>query len=169
MKKACLGAVLFVILPAGSLFAQTTPALTGVLNAGSGAAAIESGSWVSIYGSNLATTNRSWQASDFSGTNLPTTIDNVSVLIDGKKAAIAYVSPGQLNVQAPADTNTGPVPVEVTIALGSATGTATLQSYAPAFFTFLSYYAAARHDNDGTPIAPAGYLGSAVSSRPAQP
>jgi uncharacterized protein (TIGR03437 family) len=171
MKKVCLSEVLLLAFMGGSLFGQTTngPAVTSVVNAASGAAGIESGSWVSIYGSNLSTTTRSWQASDLSGTNLPTTIDNVTVLIDGKKAAIAYVSLGLLNVQAPADANTGPVPVVVTNTLGSATGMATLQSYAPAFFTYLSYYAAARHDNDGTPVAPAGYLGSAVSSRPAQP
>jgi uncharacterized protein (TIGR03437 family) len=44
-----------------------------------------------------------------------TTLDNVSVLIDGKKAAIAYVSPTQLNVQAPLDTATGMVPVQTRI------------------------------------------------------
>ncbi len=171
MKKACLSGALLLMLLGGSVFGQTTsgPVITGVVNGASGAAAIESGSWVSIYGSNLSTTTRSWQASDFSGTNLPTTIDNVTVLIDGKQAAISYVSPGQLNVQAPADTNTGSVPVEVTNALGSATGTATLDSYGPAFFTLLSHYAAARHDNDGTVVAPTGYLGSTVSSRPALP
>ena len=97
-------------------FGQTTkgPEVTGVVNSAGGAASIESGSWVSIYGTNLAATTRSWQASDFSGDNLPTTLDNVTVTIDGKKAAIAYVSPGQLNVQAPADTATGTVPVQVT-------------------------------------------------------
>jgi uncharacterized protein (TIGR03437 family) len=171
MKKVCMGAAVLLAFMGSSLFGQSTggPVVTGVVNSGSGAAVVESGSWVSIYGSNLSATTRSWQASDFTGTNLPTTIDNVTVLIDGKKAAISYVSPGQLNVQAPADTNTGPVPVEVMNASGSATGTATLQSYAPAFFTLLSNYAAARHDNDGTPVVPAGSLGSTVSSRPALP
>ncbi len=110
-----------------------------------------------------------WQASDFSGNNLPTTLDGVSVLIDGKKAAISYVSPGQLNVQAPTDTATGPVPVQVTNSSGTATGTATLQNYSPAFFTFQAKYAAAVHNSDGVYVAPAGSFGSAVTSRPAQP
>ena len=143
--------------------------ITGISNNASGAPAIESGSWVSIYGSGLAATTRPWQASDFSGNNLPTTLDNVSVQIDGKKAAISYVSPGQLNVQAPTDTATGPVPVQVTNSYGTATGTATLQNYSPAFFTFQAKYAAALHNTDGVYVAPAGCFGSAATSRPAQP
>jgi uncharacterized protein (TIGR03437 family) len=140
-----------------------------VINSASGAAAIASGSWVSIYGANLATTTRSWQSSDFSGSTLPTTIDNVSVTIDGKKAAIAYVSPGQLNVQAPTDTATGSVPVVVTSLNGAATSTATLQPYSPGLFTVQGTYVAARHNSDGTVVAPAGLLGSSVVSRPAVP
>jgi uncharacterized protein (TIGR03437 family) len=116
--------------------APPQPTITGVLNNASGAAGIQSGSWVSIYGSNLSATSRSWQSSDFSGANLPTVIDGVSVKINGKNAAVYYVSPGQLNVQAPGDTATGPVQVQVTNSNGSATGTATLQTYAPGFFTF---------------------------------
>ena len=159
---------LFLLLAASCAFGQT-PSITGVSNSASGAAGIESGSWVSICGTGLATTTRSWQASDFTGTALPTTIDNVTVLIDGKNAAIAYVSPGQLNVQAPADTATGKVPVVVTSLNGTATSTATLQSYAPGLFTFQGKYAAALHNSDGIPVAPASYLGSSVTSRPAQP
>jgi len=166
MKRSCLCGLLF--LTAG--FGQTSgPLITGISNNASGAPGIESGSWVSIYGSGLSATTRPWQASDFSGNNLPTTLDNVSVQINGKKAAIAYVSPGQLNVQAPTDTAIGPVQVQVTNSLGTASGTATLASYAPALFTFQAKYASARHNSDGVYVAPAGYLGSATTSRPAQP
>ena len=167
MKPVCLRALLFLIF-GSTLFGQT-PLITGVSNNASGAPAVESGSWVAIYGTGLAATTRSWQASDFSGNNLPTTLDGVSVLIDGKKAAISYVSPGQLNVQAPTDTATGPVPVQVINSAGTATGTATLQDYSPAFFIFLTKYAAAVHNSDGVYVAPAGSFGSAATSRPAQP
>jgi uncharacterized protein (TIGR03437 family) len=168
MKRLFLSALLLSVAEA-VLFGQTNspPAITGVSNAASGAAGVESGSWVSIYGSGLAAIMRSWQSSDFSGNNLPTTIDNVTVLIDGKKAAISYVSPTLLNVQAPADTATGSVPVQVTSPLGTVSSTATLQSYAPGLFT-QGKYAAARHI-DGTIVAPAGYLGGSVTSRPAVP
>jgi uncharacterized protein (TIGR03437 family) len=171
MKRAYLGALLFPVA-AAALFGQPTspsPTIKSVGNSASGAPAIESGSWVSIYGTNLATTTRAWQASDFTGTSLPTTIDNVTVLIDGRKAAVAYVSPGQLNVQAPADSASGAVPVAVTNLNGSATGSATLRNYAPAFFTFQARYVAARHNSDAVAVAPAGFFGSAAPSRPALP
>ena len=171
MRRACLCGVLLLTVGL-TLFGQTPtggPVITGVSNNASGAPAIESGSWVSIYGTGLSATTRSWQASDFSGNNLPTTLDNVSVQINGKKAAISYVSPGMLNVQAPTDTTVGPVPVAVSNSSGTATGTATLQSYSPAFFTFQAKYASALHNSDGVYVAPAGYFGSAVTSLPAQP
>jgi uncharacterized protein (TIGR03437 family) len=167
MKPACLCVLLFLAF-GSTLFGQT-PTITGISNNASGAPAIASGSWVSIYGTGLSATTRNWQASDFSGNNLPTMLDGVSVQIDGKKAAISYVSPGQLNVQAPTDTATGPVQVQVTNSSGAATGTATLQNYSPAFFTFLTKYAAAVHNTDGVYVAPAGSFGSAATSRPAQP
>ena len=168
MRRACLCGLLLV---GSTLFSQTTtgPQITGISNNASGAPAIESGSWVSIYGTGLAATTRSWQASDFTGNTLPTTLDNVSVLIDGKKAAISYVSPVLLNVQAPTDATIGPVQVQVNSPSGTATSTATLQAYSPGFFAFQAKYAAARHNTDGVLVAPAGFFGSAATSRPAQP
>jgi uncharacterized protein (TIGR03437 family) len=160
-----------LLLVGSTLFGQTTtgPQITGISNNASGAPAIESGSWVSIYGAGLAATTRTWQASDFTGNTLPTTIDNVSVLIDGKKAAIYYVSPVLLNVQAPTDATIGPVQVQVNSPSGTATGTVTFQAYSPGFFAFQAKYAAARHNTDGVLVAPAGFFGSAATSRPAQP
>jgi uncharacterized protein (DUF1800 family) len=61
------------------------------------------------------------------------------------------------------------VPVQVTNSLGTVAGTATLQAYSPAFFTFQAKYAAAVHNSDGVYVAPAGSFGSAATSRPAQP
>jgi uncharacterized protein (TIGR03437 family) len=144
MKRAWLCGLLILTIGA-FLFGQATtggPVITGVSNSASGAPAIESGSWVSIYGTGLATTTRSWQPSDITGITLPTTLENVSVLINGKKAAIAFVSPGQLNVQAPTDTATGPVPVQVTNSISTASATATRQNYSPALFTLQGKYAA---------------------------
>jgi uncharacterized protein (TIGR03437 family) len=144
------------------------PVITGVSNNASGAAGIESGSWISIYGGGLSASTRIWQASDFSGSNLPLTLDGVSVKVNGKTAAVYYISPVQLNVQAPADATTGPVQVEVTNSYGVGDGTATLQPYGPGFYTSLAPYAAAVH-SDGVYVAPVGYFGSSVASRPAQP
>jgi len=144
------------------------PTITAVSNNATGQAGIASGSWVSIYGSYLASAARTWNSSDFSGSNLPTELDDVSVQINGKSAAVYYVSSEQLNVLAPADSAVGPVQVQVKNASGTATSTATLQAYAPGFFTFQGKYVAAVH-TDGVYLAPAGYFGSAVASRPAQP
>ena len=140
--------------------------ITGVSNGASFAPGIESGSWVSIFGTNLSATSRAWQTGDFSGNTLPTKLDGVSVTINGKSAAVWYISPGQLNVQAPGDSATGPVPVVVTNTYGTATGTATLAPYAPGFFAIQGKYPAAVH-TDSVLVAPVGYFGNSVASRPA--
>ena len=142
--------------------------ITGVSNNASGAPAVASGSWVSIYGSNLSCTSRPWQASDFSGSNLPLALDATSVKIDGKDGAVWYISPTQINVQMPTDAATGAVPVAVTnSAVGTASGSVTLATYAPGFFQGSKYLAAVH--TDGVYVAPVGYYGSTVSSRPATP
>lgn len=152
------------VVPAGA----PSAAISGISNGASGQPAIAGGSWVSIYGSNLSATTRSWQNSDFVGNSLPFALDGVSVTINGKAAAIYYISRGQLNVQAPSDSSTGTVQVQVSSSLGSATGAATLQQYAPGFFPFSGKYAAAVHA-DGVYVAPAGFFGAGLASRPAQP
>jgi len=143
-------------------------AITSVSDGASFRAGVASGSWVSIFGSGLSATTRLWTGADIQGTKLPVSLDGVSVTINGKAAAVEYISPGQLNVQAPQDSAAGPVQVQVTNASGTATGTATLQQYAPAFFTLPGKYAAAVHV-DGTLTAPVGFFGGAATSRSAQP
>jgi uncharacterized protein (TIGR03437 family) len=140
--------------------ATGTPAISSVLNGASYQPGIEAGSWVMITGVNLANTTRTWTSGDFTGDNLPTSLSGVSVTIDGKPAFPYYISPTQINVQAPSDSATGAVQVVVdnNSAL-SAPATAQLQNYAPAFFTNLgTSYAVATNLNYalvGTPSAPA--------------
>ena len=64
-----------------------------------------------IQGTNLAFDTRIWQTSDFIGNDLPTVVDGVSVTINGNPAFVEYISPTQINVQAPTDTATGMVNV----------------------------------------------------------
>jgi uncharacterized protein (TIGR03437 family) len=173
------GGNLPVVLNAGGMNSQagvvipvtlTPPALTvtGVSNNASGALTVTSGSWVSIYGTNLSSTTRMWQASDFSGGNLPLSLDGVSVQFDGRAAAVYSISPGQINVQAPFDPSIGTVPVVVTNgSVGTASGMVTLATYAPGFFQGAKYVAAVH--TDGTHVAPVGYYGSSTASRPATP
>jgi uncharacterized protein (TIGR03437 family) len=88
---------------------------------------IQPGEWVSIYGTNLASGTATWTG------NFPISLAGTSVTIDGKAAFLSFVSPGQINLQAPNDTATGPVRVTVTTASGSVTATVTLAQFAPSF------------------------------------
>jgi uncharacterized protein (TIGR03437 family) len=72
------------------------------------------GSWLEIYGANFATTTRTWGGCDFKGSIAPTVLDNVSVSVNGKPAAVDFVSPGQVNVLAPEDSQVGPVLISLT-------------------------------------------------------
>ena len=73
----------------------------GITNSASYLPGFAPGSWVTIWGQNLANSTRSWQASDFVNGNLPTQLDGVSLTINGQPAFISYISPTQINAQAP--------------------------------------------------------------------
>lgn len=67
-----------------------------------GASTATPGSYLEIYGTNLAGTTRSWGTSDFTNGNAPTTLDKVSVTVNGTPAYVSFVSPAQVNVEVPA-------------------------------------------------------------------
>jgi uncharacterized protein (TIGR03437 family) len=112
---------------------------------------IQPGSWISIYGSNFALTSTIWNG------NFPTQLGSVSVTINNKPAYPWYVSPTQLNVQAPDDSATGNVPVVVTTPFGTASSTVTLGPYAPSFSLFSGKYPAAIVGTSGPGNSGAGY------------
>jgi uncharacterized protein (TIGR03437 family) len=132
------------------------PAITagGVVDAAGFGQAIAPGTWVSVFGTALSATTRAWRDADFVNGLLPTSLDGVSVTIDGKPAAVAYISPTQINVLATDDTATGLVPVVVKNTAGTSDAVLTLQQTgAPALFEFPGgKYAAAFHV-DGSFIA----------------
>jgi uncharacterized protein (TIGR03437 family) len=99
----------------------------GVVPVDSAATTVQPGSWASIYGTNLASAIAVWNG-DF-----PTSLGGVSVTVNNKPAYLWYVSPGQINFQAPADTTAGPVTVLVQNSYGSATSTVALAQQGPAF------------------------------------
>jgi uncharacterized protein (TIGR03437 family) len=141
--------------------------VNSVANAASYQPAIASGGFVSIVGTGFGNSSRSWTSSDFSGSNLPVSLDGVSVTINGKPAYVEYISSTQINAIAPDDDTIGPVPVQVTTPQGASyAGTVLKQKLSPGLFTYQSgatIYAAAVH-LDGTLVGPAG-----PSSRPAVP
>jgi uncharacterized protein (TIGR03437 family) len=132
--------------PASSTPRPAITSTNGVVNAASFQPGIMQNGWVTITGANLAATTRTWTSDELASGKLPTSLDGVSVTIDGKAAYVEYVSPAQLNVVAPADDSVGPVNVVVTVnGQSSDPVTATLQSFSPAFFAYDGKYLAATH------------------------
>ncbi|MEP6714464.1 MAG: hypothetical protein ABJC09_02755 [Terriglobia bacterium] len=125
------------------------PAITtgGIVPAFGSTNTIQTGEWVSIYGTNFADSIYTWNGT------FTTTLGNVSVTIDGKPAYLSYASPLQLNVQAPDDPAIGTVAVVVTTPAGTATSTVTLASVAPSFLLLDDKHVAAiilRSNGSGT-------------------
>jgi uncharacterized protein (TIGR03437 family) len=143
----------------------------GIISGASFQPGIVSGGWTTIRGTKLASTMRTWAAADFNGSNLPTSLDGVSVTINGRPAYVYYISPTQLNVLAPDDAATGQVSVVVTNALGvSNTVTAAKMALAPELFTASLQNVAYPAATDGAEyIGPAGLYGSSLATRPARP
>ena len=133
-----------------------------------------SGSWLEIKGTNLATGARLWAGSDFQGSNAPTSLDGTHVTVSGKPAFVYYISGTQVNVQAPADAAIGSVPVTVTNCAGtSASFPAQKAALAPGILAPASFnvggkqYAVAQFDDltfVGNPNLVAG-----AAFRPAKP
>jgi uncharacterized protein (TIGR03437 family) len=144
------------------------PAAAAAVNGASLKATISSGSWVTIFGSGLASAARDWVNSDFIDGRLPTQMDGVSVSIDGKPAYIGYLSPGQINVIAPADDGIGPVPVEITTSLGRTSIVVEKQAVAPALFALKPggrYVAAEAQPGDSISLFATG-LGATAPAYP---
>ncbi len=104
----------------------TTPAVSkailstsGIVTSGGYQAGVSPGAWITIFGQNLATSTHSVTTADLVNGNLPTTLGGVSVAIDNQPAFLQYVSPTQIKVQAPSDSNSGSVRVSVTNANGT--------------------------------------------------
>lgn len=116
---------LYTYLAAGSTIGVPLVNANGVVPIFSTSTTIEPGEWVSIYGNNLAPATAVWSG------NFPTTLGGTSVTIDGHSAYLWFVSPNQINLQVPNDTNTGSVSIVVTTLGGTASSQATLAAYAP--------------------------------------
>jgi uncharacterized protein (TIGR03437 family) len=138
----------------------------GVVNGGSFVPGISPNSWVTITGSNLASTTASWTVT---GGVLPTSLAGVSVSIGGLPAYVAYVSPGQINVLSPANlTNTFPMVVVTNSAGSSSPATVFNNPSFPAFFTWPNNQVVASHAADFTfAVANGTFTGAATV--PAKP
>ena len=149
----------------GSISAN--PNLVSLLNAAQITGGIAPNTWVTIKGNNLAATKRSWVAADFgaSGKVLPTSLDGVSVTVNGEPAYLSYISPVQINLLTPADLPAaGQIAFQVTNGtLTSGTIDATPQAVAPSFFLWdTAGHLAATH-------ADYSAIGTATSTPPGTP
>jgi uncharacterized protein (TIGR03437 family) len=147
----------------GSIQANPTVTASNIVNGASFGPGVAPNTWVTITGSSLAATVRSWAAADFVGSALPTTLDGVTVTINGEKAYTYFISPKQINVLMPSDIPVGSA-VQVVVSnngYASATASLTTAAVAPAFFEFGGKYAAATHLN-GSYIGPTS-LGAAYT------
>ncbi len=141
--------------PAGSIAA--------VANAASFKPGLAAGTWVAIFGTNLSQSTYAWQASDFVNGLLPTSLQGVSVAINGLPAYVAFISPTQINVLAPDDATIGTVPVQVTAAQQKSNAFSTPKTLiSPAFFTLGGgVYVAALH-------ADYSLVGAALPAKPGE-
>lgn len=146
----------------------TLVSMAGVVNGASFQPGVAAGSWITLFGNGLAPASRTWTSSEIAGGKLPQSLDGVKVSINNKPASVYYISPTQVNVQAPTDESTGQVQVYVTNANGtSAAVTVDLNQVMPAFFQLPQEYIAAVRE-DGAYIGPAGLIDEATTV-PAQP
>ena len=131
--------MLAVPLPAS----ETAPVITLVVNVAGGSPVIAPNTWVEINGSNLSAPGdaRTWQGSDFTGGQMPTELDGVSVTVNGRSAYIYYISPTQINFLTPPDDMAPAVAVVVSTTAGtSAAFTAQAASISPATRRFSMSY-----------------------------
>jgi uncharacterized protein (TIGR03437 family) len=153
-------------------WAQNSPVISLVANAEGEKPLTSPNTWVEIKGQNLSRANdtRVWQGTDFVNNQMPTSLDGVSVTVNGKSAFVYYISPTQVNVLTPPDALTGTVTVQVTRnGLASAPFSVSALPLSPSFFVFNGGpYAVATHA-DGSLAGPASlYPGSIAPAKPGE-
>jgi uncharacterized protein (TIGR03437 family) len=176
-KTATVVGTIFKFVP-GSSSGGFTPSISsgGIISAsGFGAfSSIAPGTFIEIYGSNLAGDTRGWTGSDFNGVNAPTSLDGTSVSIGGQAAFVNYISPGQVNVLVPSNVPAGPQPLTVTTATGTSTASIVNVNsvepglLAPSNFNIGGNQYAVALFADGSYVLPTGAI-AGLNSRPAKP
>jgi uncharacterized protein (TIGR03437 family) len=165
-----------MLTPSASSGSSPSIASGGIVSAGAFGAftSVAPGSWIEIYGTNVAADSRLWSGADFTGVNAPTSLDGTSVTVGGQSAFVSYISPNQVNVQVPSNVNTGSQPIIVTTASGaSAAYTITVNAQQPGLLAPNSFiiggkqYIAAFFQDGAFALPPGAIAG--VSSRRAQP
>lgn len=152
-----------------------TISANGIITASNfgGFAGAAAGSFIEIYGTNLAGSTRQWATNDFANGKAPTSLDDVSVTVNNQPAFVYFVSQNQVNVQVPENVpGSGTAPVVVTFkGQASAPVTVALNSVQGGLFAPASFkvgdkqYVAAMHPG-GTAFVGSGNI-PGVATTPA--
>jgi uncharacterized protein (TIGR03437 family) len=160
-----------------SVSASPGPVISGAVSASAFGefSSVAPGSWVEIYGKNLAPDTQGWTGADFTGNEAPTMLNGVSVSIGGQAAFVDYISPTQVNAQLPSNIATRGT-LQLTVTNGGATSApvdVTVNPTEPGLLAPASFkiggkqYVVAQH-SDGTYVLPVGAI-AGVTSSPAKP
>jgi uncharacterized protein (TIGR03437 family) len=113
------------------------PAITSVSDNLVDGGPVVPGGWFYVKGSNLADTQRIWGSGDFTDSSaLPTDLNGVEVWVNGAPVPVYFISPGQVNAQAPSNVS-GSMTVQVfRLGLGSNILTAPVQQVQPSLYFY---------------------------------
>ena len=94
---------------------STRPAIVRIATASAFGALtpIAPGSWIEIYGYNLATNTRQWTDADFGGKNPPIILDGTFVVVGNGTVPVYFISPTQVNAYLPLNAAGGLVDITV--------------------------------------------------------
>jgi uncharacterized protein (TIGR03437 family) len=152
--------------------APTVTAGNVVSSATYAAGPVSPNSWVTVYGSNLGVTTRSWADGDILNGGIPFSLDGVSVVLTlfgaPRLAYVGYVSPTQVNFLLPSDLAATATTVMVRNPAGASTPVPiTVQANAAQCFTLDGKNVWALHAN-GSFVGKVGLLPS-LTTAPAAP
>uniref|UniRef100_Q022E8 Uncharacterized protein n=1 Tax=Solibacter usitatus (strain Ellin6076) TaxID=234267 RepID=Q022E8_SOLUE len=113
-----------LVLLLGDVPPSSGPVITGVSDNLIDGGPVTPGGWFYVKGTELADVTRIWGGSDFADPNtLPTNLNGVEVWVNGVPVPVYFISPGQVNAQAPSNIS-GTFTVQV-VRLGLASNTLT--------------------------------------------
>jgi uncharacterized protein (TIGR03437 family) len=126
-----------LVLMLGSAQPFSGPMITAVSDNLIDGGPVVPGGWFYVKGSDLSDVTRIWGESDFTGsTALPTDLNGVEVWVNGAPVPVYFVSPGQVNAQAPANVS-GTMTVQVfRLGLGSNILTAPVAQIQPSVYFY---------------------------------
>lgn len=132
------------------------------------------GTWIQIFGSNLAPGRRAWEARDFQGDRAPTSLDGVRVRVNGRDAFVSFIDPTQVNAQIPDDVGVGTGTVEIENGNGRSSATVNITRVSPSLLTTPQFnvggkqYAAVLYPDFATFVGRPNLI-QGVNFRPARP